>query len=89
MVYAITYSRIECLSAFPFYCHLYARISLMSAAYRHTFCDRRDLSRNEVLVLLVCTLYCDVNSGNDVLEFAMSSIVIVFGIWIPFDSRRI
>ena len=38
---------------------------------------------------LVYALQYHVGSGNDVLEFAMSSSVVVFGVWIIFDMRRL
>ena len=76
----------------PFYCHLYATVLLMSTACRRTLCDRNSIfvifQEMTRLLFLVYAPYCHVNSGNDVLEFAMSSIVVVFGVWILFDLRR-
>ena len=40
------------------------------------------------LLFLVCPLCCHVDFDNDVLELAMSSIVVTFGVWILFDLRR-
>ena len=49
----------------------------------------RDLSRNDALVFsLAYALHCHVYSGNDVLEVATSSIVVVLGVWVLFDLRR-
>ena len=40
------------------------------------------------LFTLVYALLCHIDSLNDVLEFAMSPIVVVLGVWILFDMRR-
>ena len=77
------------ISSVPMYCNLYAPICWFPQHIGNFMVSEfvyRDHSRNDADALHRHVNH--INSRNDVLEFAKSSIVAVFDVWILFGLRR-